>query len=84
MLNGTKFGLSCSIYTQDIDRAQRMASRARMGLVWINTWFVRDLHTAFGGMKRSGLGREGGQYSLDFFSDFKTISTAVAAHKRSM
>ena len=84
LLNGTKFGLSCSIYTQDIDRAQHMASRARMGLVWINTWFVRDLHTAFGGMKRSGLGREGGQYSLDFFSDFKTISTAVPAHKRSL
>jgi len=79
MLNGTRYGLSCSIYTRDIGRAQRMAKAARMGLVWINTWFVRDLHTAFGGMKRSGLGREGGQHSLDFFSEYKTITTAAAA-----
>jgi len=79
MLNGTRYGLSCSIYTRDIGRAQRMAKAARMGLVWINTWFVRDLHTAFGGMKRSGLGREGGQHSLDFFSEYKTITTAASA-----
>ena len=77
LVNGTQYGLSCSVFTKDIDRAQRFARGARMGLVWINTWFSRDLHTAFGGMKRSGIGREGGQYSLDFFSELKTISMAM-------
>ena len=79
LVNGTQYGLSCSVFTKDIDRAQRFARRVRMGLVWINTWFARDLHSAFGGMKRSGIGREGGQYSLDFFSEFKTISMAMKA-----
>jgi len=77
LVNGTQYGLSCSVFTRDIDRAQRFARGARMGLVWINTWFSRDLHTAFGGMKRSGIGREGGQYSLDFFSELKTVSMAM-------
>jgi aminomuconate-semialdehyde/2-hydroxymuconate-6-semialdehyde dehydrogenase len=74
LVNGTKYGLSCSIFTQDIRQAQQAARMARMGLVWINDWFLRDLHTAFGGMKHSGLGREGGEYSLDFYSELKTIS----------
>lgn len=77
MANGTPYGLSCSVFTRDIGRAQRVARQMRMGLVWINGWFLRDLHTAFGGMKRSGIGREGGQLSLDFFSEMKTISIAV-------
>lgn len=77
LLNDTPYGLSCSVFTRDIGRAQRMARQAKMGLVWINGWFLRDLHTAFGGMKRSGVGREGGQLSLDFFSEMKTISMAV-------
>jgi acyl-CoA reductase-like NAD-dependent aldehyde dehydrogenase len=74
LLNGTRYGLSCSIWTRDMARAQAAARAARTGLVWLNSWFVRDLHTAFGGMKRSGVGREGGQLSLDFFSDFKTVT----------
>ncbi len=79
LLNGTPYGLSCSVFTRDLPRAQRMARGARMGLVWVNTWFMRDLHTAFGGMKRSGVGREGGQLSLDFFSEMKTITYAPPA-----
>ncbi len=79
LLNGTPYGLSCSVFTRDLPRAQRMARGARMGLVWVNTWFMRDLHTAFGGMKRSGIGREGGQLSLDFFSEMKTITYAPPA-----
>ncbi len=79
MLNGTPYGLSCSLFTNDLDKAQRVAKEARMGLVWINTWFLRNLHTAFGGMKRSGVGREGGQHSLDFYSEYKTISLAKPA-----
>lgn len=74
LLNGTRYGLSCSVWTRDIGRAQAAARAARMGLVWINSWFLRDLHAAFGGMKRSGLGREGGQLSLDFFSEMKTVT----------
>lgn len=82
MVNGTKYGLSCSVWTKDIDKAQHAANKIRTGLVWINSWFIRNLHTAFGGMKHSGVGREGGQYSLDFFSEMKTISIANPLHER--
>lgn len=82
MANGTKYGLSCSVWTNDINKAQHAANKIRTGLVWINSWFIRNLHTAFGGMKNSGVGREGGQYSLDFFSEFKTISVANPLHER--
>jgi len=76
MTNGVPYGLSCSVFTRDGGRAQQFARRVRMGMVWINGWFIRDLHTAFGGMKRSGIGREGGRYSLDFFSEYKTVTVA--------
>ena len=82
MVNGTKYGLSCAVWTQDIDKANHAAAKIRSGLVWINSWFIRNLHTAFGGMKHSGVGREGGQYSLDFFSEMKTVSVASARHER--
>jgi len=82
MVNGTKYGLSCSVWTKDIDKANHAANKIRTGLVWINSWFIRNLHTAFGGMKHSGVGREGGQYSLDFFSEMKTISVANPLHER--
>lgn len=74
MVNGTSFGLSCSIWTRNIETMGFMTRGVRSGLVWGNTWFSRDLHAAFGGMKSSGLGREGGRYSLDFFSELKTVS----------
>ena len=82
MVNGTKYGLSCSVWTKDIDKANHAANKIRTGLVWINSWFIRNLHTAFGGMKHSGVGREGGQSSLDFFSEMKTISVANPLHER--
>lgn len=81
-VNDTKYGLSCSVWTRDIDKANHAANKIRTGLVWINSWFIRNLHTAFGGMKQSGVGREGGQYSLDFFSEMKTISVANSLHER--
>ncbi len=81
-VNGTKYGLSCSVWTRDIDKANQAANKIRTGIVWINCWFVRNLHTAFGGMKQSGVGREGGQYSLDFFSEMKTICVANPLHER--
>ncbi len=76
LLNGTPYGLSCSIFTQNMKTAKRMAMESKIGMVWINSWMLRDLHAAFGGAKKSGIGREGGRYSLDFFSELKTISTA--------
>lgn len=79
LTSGVPYGLSCSVYTRDGALAQQFARSVRMGMVWINGWFIRDLHTAFGGMKRSGIGREGGRYSLDFFSEHKTITTALVA-----
>lgn len=75
LLNGTKYGLSCSVWTSDMKIMSKVSREARMGLVWQNSWFLRNLHTAFGGMKSSGVGREGGEYSLDFFSELKTITT---------
>ncbi|CAN5133167.1 aldehyde dehydrogenase [soil metagenome] len=74
MTNSTPYGLSASVWSQDVDRCHRVATRLRSGMVWVNCWFVRELRAPFGGQKSSGLGREGGKYSLDFFSQTKTIS----------
>jgi aminomuconate-semialdehyde/2-hydroxymuconate-6-semialdehyde dehydrogenase len=71
--NATPYGLSASVWTADAAKAKRVATALRSGLVWVNSWFVRDLRVPFGGQKRSGLGREGGDYSLSFFSDYKSI-----------
>jgi len=73
-VNATPYGLSCSVWTRDDGRAQRVSEALRMGLVWVNAWFLRDLRVPFGGQKRSGLGREGGTHSLDFFSEWKSVS----------
>lgn len=72
--NSTPYGLSASIWSKDIDRVHRVSRDLRVGMIWVNTWFARDLRTPFGGQKASGMGREGGRYSLEFFSDSKTIS----------
>ena len=74
MTNSTAYGLSASVWSKDVDRCHHVASKLQTGLVWVNTWFARDLRTPFGGQKSSGIGREGGRYSLDFFSELKTIS----------
>ena len=60
MANSTIYGLSASIFTENISRAHRVASKIKSGVVWINSWLIRDLRVPFGGMKSSGLGREGG------------------------
>ncbi len=72
-VNSTPYGLSASVWTRDLERANRTARAIRTGLVWVNCWFVRDLRVPFGGQKRSGLGREGGKHSLDFFSEWKSV-----------
>ena len=71
--NSTNYGLSATIWTEDREKAQRVASKIQSGIVWVNTWLMRDLRTPFGGMKESGRGREGGQYILKFFSNIKNI-----------
>lgn len=75
--NSVKYGLSASIWTQNLDRAHRVAQLVDAGIVWINSWLVRDLSTPFGGMKASGVGREGGKYSLEFFSEPKNVYVHV-------
>ena len=77
MANGTDYGLSASIWTKDIDKAHRMARKIQSGVVWINSWMVRDLRIPFGGMKNSGVGREGGEDSLKFFTEVKDICFKV-------
>lgn len=73
MANDTKYGLCAAVWTQDLRRGHRMAERLEAGMIWLNTWFLRDLRTPFGGVKLSGIGREGGRYSMDFYSELKTV-----------
>lgn len=73
LVNSTAYGLSASIWSQDVNRCHRVSKNIRAGILWVNCWFARDLRTPFGGMKASGMGREGGRYALEFFSEFKTI-----------
>jgi aminomuconate-semialdehyde/2-hydroxymuconate-6-semialdehyde dehydrogenase len=73
MANGTRYGLSATIWTNDLGRAHRVAERLESGVVWVNCWLVRDLRTPFGGMKESGVGREGGVEALRFFTEPKNV-----------
>ena len=73
MANSTKYGLSASIFTEDISKGHRVAAQIKSGVVWINTWLLRDLRIPFGGMKQSGVGREGGFKSLQFFTEPKNV-----------
>ena len=77
MANSTRYGLSASIFTSDVSRAHRVAAAIDSGVVWINTWMLRDLRIPFGGMKDSGLGREGGFKSLQFFTEPKNICIKI-------
>ena len=71
--NDSPFGLSASLWTSNLARAHRIAERLECGTVWINCWLLRDLRTPFGGVKQSGIGREGGDEALRFFTDVKTV-----------
>jgi len=77
MANSTRYGLSASIFTENISRAHRVAANIDSGVIWINTWLLRDLRIPFGGMKSSGVGREGGFKSLDFFTEPKNICVKI-------
>lgn len=71
--NSTKYGLASTIWTSDLKRAHRMAAQLHTGIVWVNCWLLRDLRTPFGGVKQSGIGREGGFEALRFFTEPKNV-----------
>jgi aminomuconate-semialdehyde/2-hydroxymuconate-6-semialdehyde dehydrogenase len=71
--NGTTYGLAATIHTTNLKRAHRVAAQLESGIVWVNSWLVRDLRTPFGGMKASGIGREGGMEALHFFTEAKNV-----------
>jgi betaine-aldehyde dehydrogenase/5-carboxymethyl-2-hydroxymuconic-semialdehyde dehydrogenase len=73
LANSTRYGLSAIVYTGSAERAERVGRAVRAGVVWVNTFLVRDLTAPFGGIGISGIGREGGQYALDFYSDLKSL-----------
>ena len=76
LANSTEYGLAAIVYTGDEARAERVGSRLVAGTVWVNCFFVRDLAAPFGGARRSGVGREGGPWSFDFYADVKNVCTA--------
>lgn len=75
LANDNEYGLSATIWTTDTEKANRVAAQTDAGVIWINCWLVRDLRTPFGGMKNSGVGREGGDEALRFFTEPKNICT---------
>jgi aminomuconate-semialdehyde/2-hydroxymuconate-6-semialdehyde dehydrogenase len=80
--NASPFGLSASLWTRDLGRAHRVAERLECGTVWVNCWLLRDLRTPFGGVKQSGVGREGGDEALRFFTEPKTVCIKYDAELR--
>ena len=81
LANATRYGLAAYVWTNDIRRAHRVAQAIDTGLCWINSQNVRDLRTPFGGVKDSGLGREGGDYAFEFYCDIETVHVALGSHR---
>ncbi len=77
LANGTCYGLAATLWTSDLSRAHRMAAAIDAGILWVNTWMLRDLRTPFGGMKQSGLGREGGWEAIKFFTEPRNVCIAL-------
>jgi aminomuconate-semialdehyde/2-hydroxymuconate-6-semialdehyde dehydrogenase len=74
LANGTTYGLAAVVYTRNRERATRVSARIVAGTVWVNTYFARDLDAPFGGARKSGIGREGGKWSFDFYCDLKNVA----------
>ncbi len=81
LANANRYGLVAYLWTESVARANRLAAAIEAGMVWVNSHNVRDLRTPFGGMKDSGIGREGGHYSFDFYTELKTVHLALATHR---
>jgi 5-carboxymethyl-2-hydroxymuconic-semialdehyde dehydrogenase len=81
LANATRYGLAAYVWTNDLGRAHRVAQAIDTGLCWINSQNVRDLRTPFGGVKDSGIGREGGEYSFEFYCELETIHVALHEHR---
>ncbi len=77
--NSTKYGLAASVWTTNLERAHRIADRVACGTVWVNCWMLRDLRVPFGGMKDSGLGREGGEEAIRFFTEPKNVCISLGS-----
>ncbi|SDH69245.1 aminomuconate-semialdehyde/2-hydroxymuconate-6-semialdehyde dehydrogenase [Alteribacillus persepolensis] len=75
--NDTDYGLNGVVWTENLQRAHRISHNVRAGTIWVNCWFVRDLRAPFGGFKKSGIGREGGHHSIEFFTEAKNICIAL-------
>ncbi|MDM0084323.1 MULTISPECIES: 2-hydroxymuconic semialdehyde dehydrogenase [Variovorax] len=73
LANATDYGLATTVWTENLGRAHRVARQVEVGICWINSWFLRDLRTAFGGAKASGIGREGGVHSLEFYTELRNV-----------
>ena len=73
LANDTPYGLATTIWTTNLARAHRVSSRIEVGIIWVNSWFLRDLRTPFGGSKHSGIGREGGVHSLEFYTELRNV-----------
>jgi aminomuconate-semialdehyde/2-hydroxymuconate-6-semialdehyde dehydrogenase len=76
--NDTQYGLAGSVWTSNLKRGHRVAEQLRVGITWVNCWFLRDLRTPFGGMGLSGIGREGGVHSLNFYSELNNICVKLS------
>jgi 5-carboxymethyl-2-hydroxymuconic-semialdehyde dehydrogenase len=81
LANATEYGLAAYVWTRDLERAHRVGQAIESGLVWINSQNVRDLRTPFGGMKSSGIGREGGEFGFEFYCELQTIHVALGDHR---
>jgi aminomuconate-semialdehyde/2-hydroxymuconate-6-semialdehyde dehydrogenase len=77
LANDTRYGLAATIWTTNVNRAHRVSQAMRVGLCWVNSWFLRDLRTPFGGAGLSGIGREGGMHSMNFYSELTNVCIRV-------